>query len=41
LISGIEIERRPDKDDDWVTVTFSDPDPAISKFRPPRQTSKP
>jgi hypothetical protein len=37
LIAGIEIERCPEKDDDWITITFSDPDPAVSKFVPPRQ----
>jgi hypothetical protein len=37
LIAKIEIERCPDKDDDWAVITFSDPDPAISKFVPPRQ----
>jgi len=40
LIAGIGIERCPDKDDDWITITFSDPDPAITKFMPPRQSQK-
>ena len=40
LIAGIEIERCPDKDDDWITITFSDPDPAVSKFVPPRERQR-
>ena len=40
LIAGIDIERCPDKDDDWIRISFSDPDPAISKFVPPLQRQK-
>ena len=38
LIANIELERCPEKDDDWIIITFSEPDPAVSKFVPPRQT---
>jgi len=31
-IESISMEKQPDQDDDWVTITFSGPDAAISKF---------
>lgn len=36
MITGVEVERCPEKDDDWLVITFSDPDPAISKFVYPK-----
>ena len=32
MISGAAIERRPDEDDDWVVLRFSDGDPATCDF---------
>lgn len=32
LISSVALDRRSDKDDDWLTVACSGPDPAISNF---------
>lgn len=31
-IQTIRIERNDDSDDDWVVITFGDPDPAISPY---------
>ncbi|MEA3489719.1 MAG: hypothetical protein U9R44_05215 [Candidatus Omnitrophota bacterium] len=31
LISKIELEKT-EKDDDWITIEFGKPDPAVSKF---------
>jgi len=32
-IESINMERQSDKDDDWITITFSGPDAAISKLK--------
>ncbi|MGO9270439.1 MAG: hypothetical protein ACLQOO_09340 [Terriglobia bacterium] len=32
LIRDIRVEGCPTRDDDWVTIAFSDPDPAVSPF---------
>ena len=37
LIADVKVEKCPERDDDWVTITFSDPDPAVSSFRVPKQ----
>jgi hypothetical protein len=33
LILEVAVEHRPDKDDDIVTISFGEPDPAVSPFR--------
>jgi hypothetical protein len=32
MIRRIEVARTDDEDDDWVTIEFGDPDPAIAPF---------
>jgi hypothetical protein len=32
MIKRIEVVRAADDDDDWVTIEFGDPDPAIAPF---------
>lgn len=36
LLDEISLERQPEKDDDWLELTMSEPDAAISDFKPPR-----
>jgi len=33
MIKIADVERRPDEDDDWIMLEFSDDDPAVSNFR--------
>lgn len=35
MLSGTKIESCPNRDDDWMEFEFSEPDPAISRFRKP------
>ena len=35
MIKKAEVEHRPDEDDDWIMLEFSDNDPAVSRFRVP------
>ena len=36
LITKIEVEKgTPAEDDDWLIFTFGEPDPAVSRYRPP------
>jgi len=37
LPSGVSLERCADKDDDLITFTFTEPDPAISPFHTPKK----
>lgn len=37
MLSGTRIESCPNRDDDWIEFEFSGPDPAISRFRKPRE----
>ena len=39
LFSNVTIEKSSDKDDDWITFEFGDPDPAITKFKLPIKNS--
>jgi hypothetical protein len=36
-LSGTRIESCPERDDDWIEFNFSEPDPAISRFRKSRE----
>lgn len=38
-IKRAEVEHRPDEDDDWIMLEFSDDDPAVSRFRVPEPKS--
>jgi len=40
-IAEVTVEREPDHDDDWVIITFTGPDPALTPFRPPRSNTEP
>jgi len=37
MLSGTRIESCPNRDDDWMEFEFSEPDPAISRFRKPHE----
>ena len=37
LFESISVEKCLDYDDDWITLTFSGPDPAISEFKVSRK----
>jgi hypothetical protein len=39
LIASVDLERRPEEDDDWLTFHFGEPDPAISAIKAPRRSS--
>ena len=39
LIASVDLERRPEEDDDWLTFHFGEPDPAISTIKAPRRQS--
>jgi hypothetical protein len=37
-IRAVEIERKPDEDDDWIEFVMDGPDPAIAPFRKPARS---
>jgi len=36
MLKRAEVVRRPDEDDDWIILEFSEDDPAVSEFRLPK-----
>lgn len=40
MIADITVKRDENDDDDWIEFEFTDPDPAISNFRPPLRSTE-
>jgi hypothetical protein len=40
MISRAEVERRPEKDEDWIILEFSADDPAVSDFKVPKSPGR-
>ena len=39
MITSVEVEKRDDADDDWLIITFGEPDAAFSKFKAKAKTN--